>query len=128
VRFKLMVGVVACAALAIVATSAFGAKSAKTTVTITEGGPSLFAGTVSSKEPKCEKGRKVSLLFEEGKRAGEVVGTAKTDAKGNWEMPGNYFAGKYHAEVKAKTVKVQGKGGDIISFLCKLASGEVDQY
>ena len=127
-KLKLVIGLMATLALAFGATASFASKSAKTTVTITEGGPNLFAGTVDSKQPKCEKGRKVSLLYEQGKRAGEVVGTAKTDAKGNWEMPGNYFAGRYHAEVKAKTIKVRGKGEDLFTFLCKVASGEVNPY
>jgi hypothetical protein len=125
-RVKLVVALAMTAALAIGATASFGADSAKTRVKITEGGPNLFEGTVSSKEPKCEKGRKVSLIYEVGKQE-TVVGKDKTDKNGNWEMPGNYFAGNYHAEVKAKTIQVNDKRG-IIQFLCDLAEGRASPF
>ncbi len=82
-----------------------GTDSVKSKVKITEGGPDLFAGKVSSNEPKCEKKRKVSLHYEfDGPyKRGEVLGTDKTDADGNWELDGSFVAGLYYAAVKEKT-------------------------
>jgi hypothetical protein len=80
-----------------------GGDTAKTKVKITEGGPDHFEGTVSSKEAKCEKGRKVSLEYKfGGPYKGQVLDTVRTDAEGNWEMDGSFVAGLYLASVKEK--------------------------
>jgi hypothetical protein len=99
---------VSCALLLALPMQTGAASNIKTKVEITEGGPTLFEGTVSSKEPKCEKGRTVELLYTAGKQE-TVVGTDKTDKKGNWSMPGDYFAGTYTAEVKEKSVNTKRK-------------------
>jgi len=121
VAVRLILAATACALAA--PTFAHGAaNSAKTKVKITEGGPTLFAGKVSSKEAKCEKRRKVTLHYEFGGpygRAGDVVGTARTDASGAWEIEGSFVAGLYYASVTEKT------RGD---FLCKAGRGLQAQF
>ena len=103
-RIPLIVGtlavVVLCGAFAI--SAAAGGGSAKSKVKITEGGPDHFEGKVTSAEDKCERGRKVKLLYQfDGPypRRGDVVDTAKTNRRGVWEMDGMYTAGLYQAFV-----------------------------
>jgi hypothetical protein len=91
--------------------------SAKSRVKITEGGPSLFEGKVTSKEDKCERKRKVKLYYSTSPNSGKggnVVGSAKTDRDGRWSMGGMFFAGYYHAEAP------EDEKGDL---LCKTAIG-----
>jgi hypothetical protein len=87
-------------ALGVAATSAVGADEVKTKAKITDGGPSLFEGKVTSKNDKCVAKRKVKLMYSEtapqkGYTDGDVVGSDKTDRKGRFEIPGDYFAGYY---------------------------------
>jgi hypothetical protein len=102
------VGVIAVAAL--LGAGAIGASaksdSAKSKVKITEGSPTLFKGKVTSKESRCEKGRKVSLYYSYSGpyKRGDVLGTVKTDADGSWLMKGTFSAGVYYARVKEKKV------------------------
>jgi hypothetical protein len=64
-----------------------------------------FEGYVKSDSPKCVKGRKVSLFYDTG--GGQNVGTTKSNADGNWEIPGSFTAGLYHVEVAQKTIKTK---------------------
>jgi hypothetical protein len=107
-RFSLgvLAALALCAAFAVGATA--GGDSAKSKVKITEGGPSLFEGKVTSGEPKCEKRRKVKLEYKFGGpyKRGMVVDSDKTDANGRWSMPGSFQAGLYRA-----AVELDEKGG-----------------
>lgn len=78
------------------------ADSVKTNVKITEGGPELFEGKVTSPEHKCEKRRKVTLEYKFGGpyKRGTVVGTDKTNAKGRWSIEGDFQLGLYRAVVQ----------------------------
>lgn len=100
-RFRLSMTAAVLTSVLAFGAAALAGDSVKTKVKITEGGPNLFAGTVSSKEPKCEKGREVTLHYGEGEST-SPVGTAKSDKEGNWELEGSFMAGEYHAEVSAK--------------------------
>jgi hypothetical protein len=97
----LLAALIACAAFAVGA-SAGGGDSAKSKVKITEGGPDLFEGKVTSGEAKCEKRRKVKLEYRFGGpyKRGMVVGSDKTDGNGRWSMPGSFQAGLYRAIVE----------------------------
>jgi hypothetical protein len=105
-------------ALAAIAVMAIGPASAakvtnvKSTVTIKSGEGSEFTGKVTSAQKKCRSGRKVKLLmtpYSGGED--ELVGTARTDSSGAWEMKGSFMAGLYHAE--AVSVYVHTGSGTI---------------
>ena len=105
-RIPLAVGTLAAVALfAGAGVGVGGTDSVKSKVKISEGGPDRFEGKVSSNEPKCEKKRKVSLHYEfDGPyKRGEVLGTDKTDADGDWELDGSFMAGLYYVTVKEKS-------------------------
>lgn len=76
---------IAAMALATGAPAATSAETIKTKVKISKLTASGASGTVSSKESKCEKGRKVTLLY-----AGEYgvvrIGKAKTNSSGAWKI------------------------------------------
>ncbi len=121
-RPKAAVPLVIAAVACVIAGAALAASdSAKTKVKITDGGPTRFEGKVTSKEDKCEKGRKVTLHYDFGGpyKGGDVVGTAKTNASGAWEIDGTFVAGLYYASVAEKT-----RGG----FLCKAGRGIQAQF
>jgi hypothetical protein len=96
-------------------------ESAKSRVKITEGGPSLFEGKVTSKEDKCEKKRKVKLYYSTSPTRGmeSVVGTDKTNKNGLWSMSGSFTAGYYHAEAP------EDEKGDL---LCRTAIGVAARF
>ena len=75
----------------------------KSTVTITSGEGSQFTGKVGSPKKRCRAGRTVKLYRED-----TVVGTAKTDKAGTWEMDGSFLAGVYHARVLPLLVHING--------------------
>ena len=81
-----------------------GDDTVKSKVKITEGGATHFEGTVTSKKSKCEKGRKVSLSYQDGGpyKRGEVIDSDRTDADGDWELNGSFQAGLYQAKVTEK--------------------------
>jgi hypothetical protein len=102
----LLPGVLAAIVLAGVG-SATAAKvtNVKSTVTIKSGEGTEFTGKVSAAQKKCRVGRKVKLIMEPYSGGeDELVGTAKTDASGAWEMKGSFMAGIYHAEVTSSFV------------------------
>lgn len=72
----------------------------KSTVTIKSGEGSEFTGKVTSAQKKCRSGRTVKLFMEpySGEKD-ELVGTARTNAAGLWEIKGSFMAGIYHAQV-----------------------------
>jgi hypothetical protein len=85
--------------------SAAKVTSVKSTVTIKSGEGSEFTGKVSSAQKRCRSGRKVKLFMEPysgGKD--ELVGSAKTNSSGAWELKGSFMAGIYHAEVTSSVV------------------------
>ena len=98
--------VLAAFALAVVGSAtATKVTNVKSTVTIKSGEGSKFTGKVSAAQKACTRGRKVKLLMEPysgGKD--ELVGTAKTNSSGTWELRGNFMAGVYHAEVTSSFV------------------------
>jgi len=108
--FVLAVAVAATAVFAV--GTAAGAKSAKSTVTISSGNGNEFKGKVSSAQKACRANRKVTLYkkpysYEEGEV--EAVGTDKTDAAGNWTIEGAFIAGLYYARVANALVHVNGE-------------------
>lgn len=72
----------------------------KSTVTIKSGEGSEFTGKVTTAQKKCRSGRTVKLFIEpySGEKD-ELVGTARTNAAGLWEIKGSFMAGIYHAQV-----------------------------
>ena len=84
---KRSVALAALAATALVAGSpaANGADSIKAKLKITKLSATGAKGTLSSSEPKCEKGRKVGLRFV-GEYGDVKIGSAKTNADGVWKI------------------------------------------
>ena len=106
-RTEVAIGALVAVALCAIAGVSAGLAddTVKSKVKITEGGPNHFEGKVTSREEKCEKGRKVSLQYEYGGpyRRGQVLDSDRTDADGDWELDGSFQAGLYQASVKKKT-------------------------
>lgn len=102
---------VALAAVALWAAPATATVTVKSTVTIASGEGDEFTGKVGSPKKRCRVGRTVKLYRED-----TVVGTAKTDRAGTWEMDGSFLAGFYRARVLPLLVHVNGMpircGGD----------------
>jgi hypothetical protein len=77
------------------------------------GGLSEVFGDVHSKRSKCEKGRKVRLVFVGPKPVGDqLIGTATTDGTGDWAVDTSGSAipqGPYVAEVERRRVGSGGK-------------------
>jgi hypothetical protein len=90
--------------------SSFGSQ-----VTIDQGGPKGAEGHVSSKQKRCRRGRVVNL-FVEDEATGDLVkvGTARTNAAGEWEIEVDLFAGNYVAKVTLKVVNFHG-----MSYTCR---------
>ncbi|HET7484840.1 MAG TPA: hypothetical protein VFJ64_05620 [Solirubrobacterales bacterium] len=90
----------------------------KTTVKITSGEGTEFKGKVSSPKKQCRANRTVKLYMEAGsaRAAGTVVGTAKTDASGAWEIEGSFIAAVYYARVASVLVHAGGS-----AFRCSYA-------
>jgi hypothetical protein len=87
-------------------------KTVKTTVKITSGEGSEFKGKVSSSMRQCRAGRTVKLYMEvESARAtgDTLVGTAKTDASGVWDLEGSFIAGVYYARVASLLFHAHGQ-------------------
>ena len=78
---------------------ASAATDVKSKVKITEGGPDLFKGKVTSKNDKCLAKRKIRLEYAEGARKGEVVATTKTNDDGGWQISQVFYAGIYQVYV-----------------------------
>lgn len=99
---------VALAAFALAAVgpaSAAKVTSVKSTVTIKSGEASRFTGKVSAAQKACTRGRKVKLLLEPYSGGeDELIGTARTNSSGIWELKGSFMAGIYHAEVAGSSV------------------------
>jgi hypothetical protein len=74
----------------------------KSNVTIISGEATEFTGKVASANKRCRVGREVKLFRETG-GADKLVGTAKTNGSGMWEIHGSFLAAKYHAEVARMT-------------------------
>jgi poly(3-hydroxybutyrate) depolymerase len=75
-----------------------------------------FVGNVYSKKAKCVRNREVTIYYTEG-GGHELVGTATTDATGDWQLdPDSTPSGNYEAEVARKRVKKAGK-----KLVCKAA-------
>jgi hypothetical protein len=71
-------------------------------------------GDVHSKKSKCEKGRNVTLVYNgPNGTPGTVIGTDKTDRKGDWEYVAEEGQplpeGNYAAEVKRKRLHSGGR-------------------
>jgi hypothetical protein len=93
------------------------ATNVKSTVTITSGEGSKFAGKVTSSQKKCRAGRTVKLYYEAGSTSrgrdplaggDPLAGTTTTLANGEWVMNGAFFAAVYYAQVLAMVVHVNG--------------------
>lgn len=91
------------------------ANSSGSQVTIDEGGPKGASGHVSSKQKRCRRGRVVNL-FVEDEATGKLVkvGTARTNADGEWEIEVDLFAGNYVAKVTVKVIQIHG-----MSYTCR---------
>jgi nitrogen fixation protein FixH len=115
---RLLAVTVAVAALALCGAAAVATAdgdSVKTKVKITEGGPTRFEGTVSSKEPACEKKRKVTLFNETQDLEYETT----TDKDGFWEIDDSFIEGSYHAEAAKKHTRTAN---------CRLGIGISHQF
>jgi hypothetical protein len=89
-----------CASVAILAVSLVGAgtalavKKASTQVFIDRVDPvadpakAKYSGRVKSNKNKCLKGRKITLIHDSDPPF--TIGEAETDAKGKWEITGNF--------------------------------------
>ncbi len=69
----------------IAAPAATGADTVKTKLKITELTAKGAGGTVSSKESKCEKKRKVTVKFV-GEYGDVTIGSTKTGSDGSWKL------------------------------------------
>jgi hypothetical protein len=68
-----------------------------------------FVGNVYAKKVKCVRNRTVTIYYTEG-GVHELVGTATTDATGDWQLdPDSSPSGNYEAEVARKKLKKRGK-------------------
>ncbi|MBK5116437.1 MAG: hypothetical protein JJE23_05905 [Thermoleophilia bacterium] len=86
------------------------AKQFKTSVKLTSVAPEGAKGKVTSSNPKCERGRKVTLFFE-GPSDDMKIGTDKTNKKGKFSVEESLFAGSYYVKVAKKTLgKPRGLG------------------
>ena len=67
--------------------------------------PGSFDGKVTSDTPRCEVGRTVALRM--GESTTVLVGTATTDAKGDWalQLTGAAQPGNYHAVARRKVLR-----------------------
>jgi hypothetical protein len=67
--------------------------------------PGSFDGSVSSDAPRCEVGRTVAVRM--GETTTVLVGTAKSDAKGNWDLQltGSAQPGTYRAVARRKVLR-----------------------
>ena len=79
--------------------------NAATTAGITSGGPDGAEGTVSSRQPACERNRLVELFRVDDIGAGQdqSFGTDRTDRSGNWSIDASLFAGDYYVTVAKST-------------------------
>jgi hypothetical protein len=77
--------------------------NAPTTVRITDGGPTGASGSVTSPRPVCLPNRTVTLFKVQGSRH-DKIGTATTDAQGQWRVQAHLLAGFYQATVSSKTL------------------------
>jgi hypothetical protein len=86
-------------------------KTVKTTVKITSGEGTEFQGKVSSSMKRCRASRTVKLYSEpdSARAAGTLVGTAKTNASGVWELEGSFLAGIYYARVASLLLHMHGQ-------------------
>ena len=103
----------ACVVLLVVAAAmvvpAAAMAAVKSTVTITSGEGSEFAGKITSPQQRCERGRTIKLLREDDSGEGDsLVGTAKTDKAGRWELDGSFLAGVYLVRVLPAVFYVHG--------------------
>jgi hypothetical protein len=87
-------------ALGLVVTASYAAKSKKVASEVevdawywNDDEDMVTAGDVHSKKPKCEKGREVTVIRNDGpfepvpdEGDGDPVGTVKTDRTGDWEF------------------------------------------
>jgi hypothetical protein len=100
-----------------IGTAAASTHSYKSTVTITSGEGTEFTGKVTASNKKCRAGRTLKLYYDPVGGTTSVVGAARTDASGDWDMKGTFTAGDYQAKVTAKTVHsepiVLHCGGDV---------------
>jgi hypothetical protein len=87
------------------------ASAAVKTVKITSGEGSEFRGKVSSTMKRCRAGRTVKLYSEpdSARAAGTLVGTAKTNASGVWELEGSFLAGIYYVRVASLLFHMHGQ-------------------
>jgi hypothetical protein len=103
-RSTLVVGAALCAtAIAGLGTAEGHRFNAPTTVRITNGGPTGANGVVSSPRAVCVANRTVTLFKVQGARH-DKIGTATTDAQGQWRVQAHLLAGFYQATVSAKTL------------------------
>ncbi len=87
-------------------------KTVKTTVKITLGEGAEFRGKVSSSVKRCRAGRTVKLYREtdSARATGDtLVGTAKTNASGVWDLEGSFLAGIYYARVASLLFHMNGQ-------------------
>jgi hypothetical protein len=91
--------------------AAAAVKTVKTTVKITSGEGTEFRGKVSSPMKRCRAGRTVKLYGEpdSARATGTLVGTAKTNASGVWELEGSFLAGVYYARVASLLFHMHGQ-------------------
>ena len=116
IRISIALALVATLALVVPASAGPAVKSTLKIKSISASGAS---GKLVSKEPKCEKRRKVALKFS-GEYTPVRVGTDKTDKKGRWsvnvplEDAGFYYATT--GPVKRGDVKCRGAESKSVRF------------
>jgi hypothetical protein len=94
----------------VVGPAAASTTKVQSTVVITRGEGAEFTGKVKAAKKRCRAGRTVKLYRDAGssRSDSDLVGTAKTNASGNWTMDGNFFAGVYYAQVLSLLVMIEG--------------------
>ena len=101
---KAAVGIAAVVA-AVGASEALAGGQIKTTAKLKTVEPEGASGKVKSPNPKCERGRKVTLFFDQPEGAQDLkAGTDKTNRKGKFEIEESLFAGTYYVKVSKKKI------------------------
>jgi hypothetical protein len=101
-RTLTVIGIVVLTVAGVALAKSSGVKKFATDVNvITSNQGTKFEGNVTSDSPKCLKNRAITLFYD---TADQEVGTAMTDADGNWEIEGNFTAGLYHGEAAPRMV------------------------
>ena len=110
-RSRALLVVAGAAALLMAGTGTAAAKTYTTTIKVDGYYLGYFEGSVKSKQRKCKRSRAIALYVIEAPPAqDELVGEAKTDKRGKWQVNDTHgLGGDYYAIVDEKKIRKNGK-------------------